>query len=62
MHLQIVELIKIILKTKNKEDGVYLEPPFSFTPRIKLFDKDLPRYCDKTIIPIGDSYYTGNIK
>ena len=62
MDKRIVELIKIISKTKNKKDGVYLEPPFSFTPRIKLFDKDLPRYCDKTIIPIGDSYYTGNAK
>tara|TARA_B100001564_G_C20646981_1_gene674877 strand:+ start:586 stop:1995 length:1410 start_codon:yes stop_codon:yes gene_type:complete len=59
---RIVELIKIIFKTKSKEDEIYLEPPFSFTPRIKLFDKDLPKYCDKTIIPIGDSCYTGNAK
>ena len=59
---RIVELIKIILNTKTNLDEIYLEPPFSYTPRIKLFYKNLPTYYDRTIIPIGDSYYTGNAK
>ena len=59
---RIVGLIKIILNIKNKKDKIYLEPPFSFEPRIKLFNKDLPKYYDKIIIPIGDSYYIGNAK
>ena len=59
---RIVELIKIILKVKTKKDKIYLEPPFSYKPRIKLFNKDLPKYYDKIIIPIGDSYYIGNAK
>ncbi len=59
---RIVELIKIILKIKTKKDNIYFEPPFSYKPRIKLFNKDLPKYYDKIIIPIGDSYYIGNAK
>ena len=59
---RIVGLIKIILNIKNNKDKIYLEPPFSFEPRIKLFNKDLPKYYDKIIIPIGDSYYVGNAK
>ena len=59
---RILELIKIILEIKNKDDEIYIEPPFSYIPRIKLFHKDLPKYYGKTIIPIGDSYYIGNAK
>ena len=59
---RILELIKIILDIKTKDDEIYIEPPFSYIPRIKLFHKNLPKYYDKTIIPIGDSYYTGNAK
>ena len=59
---RIIKLVKIILKTKTKDDEIYLEPPFSFSPRIKLFNKNLPKFYNKIIIPIGDSYYTGNAK
>ena len=38
----------------------FMEPPFSY-PKNKIFHKNL-KYYDKTIIPIGDSYYTGNAK
>ena len=59
---RILELIKIISKVKTKKDKIYLESPFSYKPRIKLFNKDLPKYYGKIIIPIGDSYYIGNAK
>jgi len=59
---RILKLINIILKVKTKKNKIYLEPPFSYTPRVKLFYKDIPKYNDKIIIPIGDSYYTGNAK
>ena len=59
---RIIDLINLILKNKPIDSQIYLEPPFAYIPRIKLFDKDLPKYHNKIIYPIGDSFYNGNAK
>ena len=55
-------MINLILKNNPIDSQIYLEPPFSYIPRVKLFYKDLPKYHNKIIFPIGDSYYNGNAK
>ncbi len=59
---RIIELINLILKNKPIDSQIYLEPPFAYIPRVKLFYKDLPKYHNKIIYPIGDSFYNGNAK
>ena len=49
------------MNNKSIDSQIYLEPP-SYVFRVKLFYKDLPKYHNKIIFPIGDSYYNGNAK
>ena len=34
-------MINLILKNKPIDSQIYLEPPFAYIPRIKLFDKEI---------------------
>ena len=57
---RIVKIFRILIDNAGREK-IYIEPPFTYSPHIKL-SKNIVSLNAKPVFPIGDSLFSGNPK
>lgn len=57
-----VALLRAIADRASADDPIGIEPPFVFAPTYRPIGQAIGTVCDKPLLPVGDSLYTGNPK
>ncbi|MDC0989560.1 hypothetical protein OAR29_03360 [Rhodospirillales bacterium] len=59
---RILGIIDLLGNVLDIGDSVFIEEPFIYKPHVQMLSNSLPRYRGQRLIPVGDSFFTGNPK